>query len=411
MMKKFALTFILGLAIAGAIIYTIQGRQGAKAGGRRGPGVAKVAVETTPVKVADLVDEGRFVGSLESKSKFMVAPKISGRLKQLLVDIGDSIKNGDTIAFLDDEELLLAVKQAEADLEIARANFTESAELLEISQRELDRVKTMRQQKVSSEVDVENAQAAHKTRQARHQVNRALLSQKEAALETAKVRLSYARVTASWSDGTNGRFIAERFLNEGAMISANTPIVSVIDIATITAVIDAVEQDYFKLKTGLTAEIESSAIPGRIYQARISRIAPMLDEASRQARIELELTNTDFQLKPGMFIRARIIFAEHHDAKVVPASAMARRNDREGVFLIDHVNEKADFIPIGRGFTEGEFVEIASPTISGDVVTLGHHLLEDGMSIILAGQTKPGAKPAAKSRSEGQGATKGGRQP
>jgi len=106
MMKKFALTFILGLAITGAVVYTIQGRQGAKAGGRRGPGVAKVAVETTPVKITDLVDEGRFVGSLESKSKFMVAPKISGRLKQLLVDIGDSIKNGDTIAFLDDEELL-----------------------------------------------------------------------------------------------------------------------------------------------------------------------------------------------------------------------------------------------------------------------------------------------------------------
>ncbi|PKL50303.1 MAG: efflux RND transporter periplasmic adaptor subunit [Candidatus Riflebacteria bacterium HGW-Riflebacteria-2] len=410
-MKKFALTFILGLAIAGVIIHTIQGGSGTKTGGpgRRGPGVARVAVEITPIKVASLVDEGRFVGSLESKSKFMVAPKISGRLKKLLVDIGDSIDNGETVAFLDDEELLLSVKQAEADMEIARANFTESTELLEISQRELDRVKTMRQQKVSSEVDVENAQAAHKTRQARHQVNRALLSQKEAALETAKVRLSYARVTASWSDSNGSRFIAERFLNEGAMISANTPIVSVIDIATITAVIDAVEQDYFKLETGQMAEIEPSATPGRTYQARISRIAPMLDEASRQARIELELSNSDYQLKPGMFIRARIIFAKHNDATVVPASAMARRNEREGVFLIDHESEKANFIPIERGFTEGEFVEIASPSLSGDVVTLGHHLLEDGMAIILADKNRPAEKSEKKGK--GPGATKGGRQP
>lgn len=409
-MKKFILTFFLGLAITAGIIFAIQSRNAEQSGGRRGKGGTRVAVEVTPTRMGSLVDEGRFVGSLESKSKFMVAPKISGRLKRLLVDIGDTINNGDTIAFLDDEELLLAVKQAEADLEIARANFTESSELLKISQSELDRVKTMRQQKVSSEVDVENAQAAHKTRQAKHQVNRALLSQKEAALEIDKVKLSYAMVKASWSDGGNSRFIAERFLNEGAMISANTPIVSVIDIATLTAVIDAVEQDYFKIKPGLEAEIEPSALPGRTYKARISRISPMLEESSRQARIELELANSDFQLKPGMFIKARIIYAVHTNARVVPASALVRRNEREGVFLVDHENERANFVPVDKGFREGELVEIASPSISGDVVTLGHHLLEDGMSIILADQNATAAGPGAKNSNKKPEGTKGGRQ-
>ncbi len=143
-MKKFILTFFLGLAITAGIIFAIQSRNAEQSGGRRVKGGTRVAVEVTPTRMGSLVDEGRFVGSLESKSKFMVAPKISGRLKRLLVDIGDTINNGDTIAFLDDEELLLAVKQAEADLEIARANFTESSELLKISQSELDRVKTMR---------------------------------------------------------------------------------------------------------------------------------------------------------------------------------------------------------------------------------------------------------------------------
>lgn len=412
-MKKIVSTFLLGLAITGGLIYTVQSRQSqqsGKAGGRRGPGGAKVAVETVTTRNASLVDEGRFVGSIESKSKFMVAPKISGRLKKLLVDIGDSVGNGDTIATLDDEELLLAVKQAEADLEIARANVNESSELLTISQRELERINTMRQQKVSSDVDVENAQAAHKTRQAKHQVNRALLSQKEAALETAKVRLSYAKVDASWSDGTNRRFIAERFLNEGAMISANTPIASVIDIATVTAVIDVVEQDYFKIRAGLNAEIEPSALPGRVYQARISRISPMLDQSSRQARIELELANSDFQLKPGMFIRARIIYQVHDHATVIPASALVRRNNREGIFLINNASETANFIPVQKGFTEGELVEIASPTINGEVVTLGHHLLEDGMSVILADSSRQAEVNTDKKRGKGNRdtAAKGG---
>ncbi len=217
-------------------------------------------------------------------------------------------------------------------------------------------------------------------------------------------------VKASWSDGGNSRFIAERFLNEGAMISANTPIVSVIDIATLTAVIDAVEQDYFKIKPGLEAEIEPSALPGRTYKARISRISPMLEESSRQARIELELANSDFQLKPGMFIKARIIYAVHTNARVVPASALVRRNEREGVFLVDHENERANFVPVDKGFREDELVEIASPSISGDVVTLGHHLLEDGMSIILAGQNATAAGPGAKNSNKKPEGTKGGRQ-
>ncbi len=385
-MKKFVFYFLVGIALTWYLVSALQkSNDGSKANGaRRGPGgAAVVAVETAPLEIGSLVDEGQFVGSIEPVSKFMVAPKISGRIKKLFVDIGDRIENGSTIATLDDEELLLGVKQAEADLEIARANYNESAGLLEISQREFDRVKKMREQKVSSEVEVENAQAAHKTRQAKHQVNKALLSQKEAALATSKLKLDYATVDASWSGGAGLRFIAERFQNEGAMINANSAIVSVIDIATLTGVIDVVERDYFKIRQGLNVEIEPAALPGSVFQARVSRIAPLLNEASRQARIELELTNTDYALKPGMFIKAKIMYERHDSVTVAPAEALVRRNDLEGVFLVDREKNTAKFVPIQVGFREDRKVEIASPTISGDVVVLGHHLLEDGSSIRL----------------------------
>lgn len=412
-MKKLVVVFLAGLALAWLLITTVQkssGDSNLKKGAQREKGlVAAVAVEVAPLKLGSLVDEGRFVGSIEPASKFMVSPKISGRLKRLFVDIGDPIVNGATIASLDDEELLLAVKQAEADIEIARANFNESAGLLEISQRELDRVKTMRQQKVSSVVEVENAEAAHKTKQARHQVNKALLSQKEAALLTSKLKLAYATVDASWSGGATGRFVAERFQTEGAMISANTPIVSVIDIATVTAVIDMVERDYFKISHGMKAEIETSAQSGRVYPARVSRIAPLLNETSRQARIELELQNTDFSLKPGMFIKARLIYGAHNLVTVAPAAALVRRNNQDGLFLVDSEKNIANFVPVAIGFREGDLVEIASPTLTGDVITLGQHLVEDGASVKIAGKEPPQAK-SANGEDKGQGRKKGGQQ-
>ncbi len=422
-MKKFALTFLVGVALTWWLVSSfLMSADGKGQAGRRGPGgAAVVAVETAPLKIGSLVDEGRFVGSIEAASKFMVAPKISGRIKKLFVDIGDQISNGAIIATLDDEELLLDVKQAEADLEIARANLNESTGLLEISQRELERVKTMRQQKVSSEVEVENAQAAFKTRQARNQVNKALLNQKEAALATSRLKLAYATVDASWSGGSNHRFVAERFQNEGAMINANSSVVSVIDIATLTAVIDVVERDYFKIRQNLPVEIEPAAMPGCIYPARVSRIAPLLNEASRQARIELELPNVSNALKPGMFIKARLIYERHDAVTIAPAAALVRRKDQEGVFVVDKEKSIANFVTVQVGFREGEKLEIVSPVITGEVVILGHHLLEDGSSIRLAGKEDPKAhgnggdkgqaNKGAGDKAPGKDKVKGGQQP
>lgn len=410
-MKKIVVAFIAGIALTWLLVSTFFGGSAGKAGGgRRGPGgAAVVAVEVLPLTTGSLVDEGRFVGSIESTTKFMVAPKISGRIKRLHVDIGDQINNGAVIATLDDEELLLGVKQAEADLEIARANFNESADLLEISQRELERVKKMRQQKVSSEVEVETADAAYKTRLAKHQVNKALLSQKEAALATSRLKLTYATVDASWSGNSGRRLIAERFQNEGAMINANSAIVSVIDIATLTAVIDVVERDYFKIKSGMLAEIETAAVPGRIFPARVTRISPLLNELSRQARIELELANRDHLLKPGMFIKARLIYERHDGVTVAPASALVRRNDLEGLFVVDEEKNIASFVPIQVGFREGDKIEVVSPAISGNVVILGHHLLEDGSRIKLPGKNEPQKNDSA-GQSGRQGKGKGGQQ-
>lgn len=382
-MKKLIFVFIVGAALVwyGMDYYKKNNTTDKKQGGRRGAKQVVVAIETGNVKKADMHDEGIFSGSISPKSKFQVAPKTSGRIKKVNFDIGDTIKNGDIVAELDDEEFILAVEQAEAALEIAKANYNESGELLEISKRELERVKTMRKQKIASEVEVENASADFKTRSAKHLVNKSTLRQAETSLAQAKLKLAYTKVDASWSFGVNDRFVSERLLDEGQMITANTPIISVIDITNLTVVIDVVERDYFKIKQGMDAEIIPTALPDRTFHAKVKRIAPMLDEVSRQARIELNLNNSNNELKPGMFITAKIIYGTHTNTTVVPVEALVMRNDQEGVFLVDETAKKAKFVPVKSGFKNTTEVEICSPEISGRVVTLGQHLLEDGMAI------------------------------
>ena len=104
--------------------------------------------------------------------------------------------------------------------------------------------------------------------------------------------------------------------------------------------------------------------------------------------MEIEIPNVQKFLKPGMFVRVYIQFDEHDNATVVPITALVKRNGNQGVFIADLKEKKARFIPVTVGIVNGTQAEVLDPAITGSVVTLGHHLLEDGASIILPDKNK-----------------------
>ena len=112
----------------------------------------------------------------------------------------------------------------------------------------------------------------------------------------------------------------------------------------------------------------------------------MLRESSRQALVEVEVPNRGRLLKPGMFIWAEIELEQHPNATAVPRDALVRRNGQRGVFVADKAALKAVFVPFTLGIEDGELVEVVNPPKALDgawVVSLGHHLLEDGGAIVL----------------------------
>jgi len=214
-------------------------------GGQRG---ISVAVEIAPVQRSPIKDMGQFSGTLIPKSQFTIAPKISGKLNQLFVDIGDTVRRNQLVAVLEDEEYQQQVIQAEADLRVARANLEEANSSLEMAKRDLERARTLHQKGIQSDSQLDAVVAQHDAQDSRYKVAVAQLANKEAALETSKVRLSYTRIKASWEKGSDVRYVGERFVNEGAMLSPNTPMLSIIELQPITAVIYVTDKDYFRLK-------------------------------------------------------------------------------------------------------------------------------------------------------------------
>ena len=397
-MKKILVIVIVlaGLSLLGWQIYQ---KVVASQKGNSKRQTVKVAVEVKPVETASIRDVHEFTGTLYPRSQFVVAPKIAGRLKKLMFDIGDKVDPEQLIAVLDDEEYIQQVDQAKAELEVSRANLEEKQNSLEISGREYERTVVLRHKKIASVSELDTAESNYKNQEAKLKVARSQVVQNEAALKVAQVRLSYTQIKMPPKENKENneyQLIGERFVHEGAMLAANTPIVSILDIHNLIAVMHVIERDYSKIRLEMKASVATDAFPGKTFSGEIIRMAPLLKEKSREARIEIEIANKEILLKPGMFVRVQLEFARKENTTVVPLDALTKREGRQGVFMVEKQTNKTRFVPVKTGIINGTRVEILNPPLAGLVITLGHHLLEDGAAIILPAEKQQSRPPKGK---------------
>ena len=101
-------------------------------------------------------------------------------------------------------------------------------------------------------------------------------------------------------------------------------------------------------------------------------------------------------------MRARITFATHDEATLVPLAAIVRRDGKEGLFIAEPKDLKADFVPVTTGIINGELAEVTEPKVSGLVVTMGNHLLGDGSDITLPQRADLGKAPDDRDTESGE---------
>lgn len=386
MKKLIVLLVVLGLAgwLGRQIHLRLQAEQanGEESFGERVTRTAPVEVATVEHGDIDLIRS--FTGTLHANKEFTVAAKVGGRIEHISVNLADAVTRGQVVLQLDNAEHRQALTQAEADLAVARANLAEAKSLLEIANRELARIETLSQRGVSPESERDAARADQLARAAHVTVSEAQLTRVEAAMETARIRLGYSEVTASWSGGSDRRTVAERYVDEGQTISANEPLLRIVELGRVLAVFFVTERDYGLLSVGQNVTLETDAYPGETFNGRIVRIAPVFRENTRQARVELQIDNPDLRLKPGMFVRARVRLERVEYTAIVPEQALVVRDGNVGLFLVSGDRDSVRWQPVKTGIRQGNRVQIMDSSLTGEVVVLGQHLLDDGSSIVVA---------------------------
>jgi RND family efflux transporter MFP subunit len=354
---------------------------GGGSGSARGP----LTVELGKVSVASISEQITVVGNLVGDATVSVAPRAAGRLQEISVRLGDRVNRGERIAKIEDYELLEQVKQAEAAQEVSLATIRQREADLKLAETNVDRSRNLYERQLLPKQTLDDNEARYQAAIAQLDLARAQANQSKARLDELRITLGNTVITSP----VNG-FVAKRAVDPGAVVSQNAPIVDVVDITRVRLVANVVEKDLKALTAGNPAQVQVDAYPGETFKGRIARVSPVLDPTTRTAPIEIEIPNSNFRLKPGMYARVGITTGTKKDALVVPANALVDLGGRRGVFLPR--NDTAVFRVVQVGLEQQNVAEVLGGLNENDqVITTGSAALRDGDRIVLPAGATDGA--------------------
>ncbi len=365
-----------------------KGAGGPGKGGGAGLAAMRVPlVDTASAAEGYLEDEVLLIGSLRPFAEVQVMSKIAGRVEKVLVDVGDSVKQGQLIAQVEDREIQQQMLQVEASLGVARAAIRQREAELTNLDRQVRRYRDLYEQNLVSRQDLDDLLTRQQSGQAQLELSRAQLSQGEASL--AQFRINFEN-TRSYSP-MNG-FVGRRFIHPGALVTANTPIVNLVDLRSMRMIVNVVERDIVRVKRGTGVEVSVDAFPGRKFSGHILRVSPVLDAATRTGEVEITVSNPAQDLRVEMFARVNLKLGGERRGILVPREALVYRGEQSGVFILN--GNRAAFRSVQPGVTQQSVVEIVNGLEHGEkVITMGASLLKDGDQVRLKGEGPPRSRP------------------
>ncbi len=302
------------------------------------------AVTTAPVRQGSFTVDAQFVGVLEATSAADLYARTSGQIIEVRADSGDPVRAGQLLARIEPDEAEQAVQQAKAALRIAEATLSQRRAELEIARATAERTETLYQQDLLSQQDYDAARADLVGARAQLELAEAQIEQARANLDAARLELSKTRVVAPF-DG----WVGKRYLDLGDLASTNRPVFSVVDLSTIETTISITEKDAAHIGRGQPATVRTEAFPGEVFDGRVARIASVFDPETNTTEAEVEVSNPEALLKPGMFAEVAVTYRTEPTALLVPSSAVVETETESYVYLAERSTDESESGPRKAG--------------------------------------------------------------
>jgi RND family efflux transporter MFP subunit len=264
-----------------------------------------------------------------------------------------------------DVDLGAKVEEQQAVARIWSASIAEAVARAVLSHQTLDRERKLRADRVTSEKDFQEAEAAH--RSACQQLR--TLGFTEAQVEELSVR-PQEQVLMEVRAPFAGE-IVERMAVRGSLVEAGKPLFTLVDHSTMWAMLQVPEGMLARVKTGQAVELRLDSLPGKVFTGKLTWISPAVDERTRMARARAEFTNPDGLLKDKMFATARILTRQAEGALLVPPSAIQHIEGRAFVF-VRHGVDLFDVRAVRLGAKFGERQEVLAGLEPEEEIAVSH---------------------------------------
>jgi membrane fusion protein (multidrug efflux system) len=347
---------ILTLAIA---VLVLAGGMGARRMGLFGgnaaaaaPGGAPGEMPPMPVDVdtarrGSVIDAVRATGRVEAVQAVELRPDEQGRVLALLFAEGQGVAAGTPLVRIDDALLRAQAERATADRDLAR--------------QQLERVRRLRSENAASPADLERVEAAARSAEA-------ALAVLELQVERSTVRAPFAGV------------VGQRFVNAGDYVTTGTRLLTLQTMDPQRVVIEVPERHAASLRRGQAVEFTVAAHPGRLFQARVDFIDPVVQPESRTIVVKARAPNPGHLLKAGMFVEARLATATRGDAIVVREDAVQPLRTANVIWAV--VDGKASRRVVQLGTRSQGVVEVLSGVAAGEQVVVGGlERMAEGMAV------------------------------
>jgi RND family efflux transporter MFP subunit len=371
------------------ILLTIGCREGSSAGATAPKTAEGKKVRFVRASDATLARTVGVSGTLAAEEDVTLSLKVSGRVRDIDVDLGSIVKKGQPLARLEPTDFDLRVKQAEAALQQARVRLglpldgdndnvspeetgvvKQAAAVMEEARLTQNRMQSLWDQGLVPRSQVDDAVAGFRVAEARYQDaleevrnRQAMLYQRRTEWEIAKKQLSDSVLTAPM-DGA----IRERLIAPGQFLAAGDPAFIMVRVHPLRLKLALPEREAPNIKQGQLVQVRVEG-DAEVYSGHVARLSPSITTDNRTLMIEAEIPNEKGRLRPGSFAKADIVVRSGEKAIVIPASSVVTFAGLDKVISLDKDGRTLEKrVRVGR--RSGELVEIVEGLASGDPVAL-----------------------------------------
>lgn len=336
-------------------------------------GNLKVQVFTPKAKSSDRAM--MLPASVQPLEEATIYPRSSGYIKTWKVDIGDAVKEGQLLAEVDTPEVEQQLAQARAQLAQADAALVQAKANKGYSATTLQRLGALAPKGVTSQQELEKAQAQSVVDESSVEVAEANVNAQKANLGRIQQTLSFSRVLAPFAGTINMRTV-----ERGTLVSTSTPLFKLSQTDTVRVFIQMPQDVAPSVRIDAPAQVSVREFPGRTFDGKVARTAASLDSISRTMQTEIRVPNAKHELLGGMYAQVAVTLPSPHRVWELPATSVL--TDANGVRVAIVENGKLRMAKVFVERDNGATMDIASGIQDSDkIVKLATAELSDGRPV------------------------------